>query len=147
MKNQPNKLFKSSRSQNIRSEDFHTIVKIHKLFLAKSVLEKKYESIKSGKTRKEREQNRVWWKWWKKDDTVLFTKVWLRSSQKILNVVLGCLDISWNLLNINKFQLYISKWKRLCDLLTFSNCLLFVSTSLLYNIISYLHYAWCNAYI
>ena len=43
------------------------------------------------------------------DDTVLFTKVWLRSSQKILNVVLGCLDISWNLLNINKFQLYISK--------------------------------------
>ena len=60
MKNQPNKLFKSSRSQNIRSEDFHTTVKIHKLFLAKSVLEKKYESIKSGKTRKEREQNRVW---------------------------------------------------------------------------------------
>ena len=30
------------------------------------------------------------------DDTVLFKKVRLRSSQKILNVVLGCLDISWN---------------------------------------------------
>ena len=43
------------------------------------------------------------------DDTVLFKKARLRSSQKILNVVLGCLDISWNLLNINKFQLYISK--------------------------------------
>ena len=74
------------------------------------MLEKKYESIKSGKTRKEREKNRVGiYGENSEDDTVLFTKVWLRSSQKILNVVLGCLDISWNLLNINKFQLYISK--------------------------------------
>ena len=43
------------------------------------------------------------------DDTVLFKKVWLRSRQKILNVVLGCLDISWNLLNISKLWLNITK--------------------------------------
>ena len=61
---------------------------------------------------KDQKRNRKKWSMYgenSEDDTVLFKKVWLRSSQKILNVVLGCLDISWNLLNINKFQLYISK--------------------------------------
>ena len=43
------------------------------------------------------------------DDTVLFKKVRLRSSQKILNVVLGCLDISWNFINISKLRLHISE--------------------------------------